>query len=122
MPTSNETPELNESERRIAVLVEGAYLINLLALPLIGTVYCILTATRHIKKASSSLRTHLLFAAWGSLLAPVLLSGMTYFYYLQLGLTPHFWFATLSFLAIFHTSFVIIGLYTLAKALSAKSL
>ncbi|RMF18982.1 MAG: hypothetical protein D6758_03070 [Gammaproteobacteria bacterium] len=113
---------MDASERRLAVLAEGAYLINLLALPLIGTLYCVATALKYMKGASPALRSHLLFTAWGSLLAPALLSGMTYFYYLQLGLTPHFWFATLSFLAIFHTSFVIIGLYTLAKALAAKGL
>ncbi len=122
MPTSSPDLTLDDPERRIAIQAECAYLVNLLALPLVGALYCLFLSARHLRSASPALRQHLLFTTWGSFLALFLLGGMTGFYYLMLGTSPRFWFNTLIFLSIFHTSFVIVGLYTLANSLSGKGL
>lgn len=95
------------------------YLLNLLALPIIGFVVLVVIAVKS-GEAGELRRAHSKAAVYMSILGAVLISSGIGICWLTLGNTGLFWTYAIVWAVVLHTSFVLWGMIALAQAIGHK--
>jgi len=102
-----------------AVVPVGWYLLNLLALPVIGFAVLAWMFLR-AENASAVRRAHIRATFYMSILGGVLILSGVGWCWLLFGNTGNFWTGAIVWSIILHTSFVLWGMFALAQAIDEK--
>lgn len=114
--------QYSESETKAnkgAVVPVAWYLLNLLALPVIGFAVLIWLLQR-ADQAPALKRAHTVAAFYMSILGAVLIFSGVGIFWLLFGQTGNFWTGAIVWAIAMHTSFVLWGMIALAQALGEK--
>ena len=113
---------IEDGGRRLAVIAESLYLINLLILPAIGFGVLFWIYLKHYQAAPPLARCHLAQTVRATMWAALLLIWVTILL-LAVGNweSPVTWMVALMHFIIVHTSLVLLGVVGLSRALSGQS-
>lgn len=106
-----------------AIAYQLLYLVNLLALPLLSILILWLAYTTVFRKQRNEFnRHHYRIALWGSSIG-LLLIGLPALAFYQAGYnSAEAWTTLILYLIVTHTTLVMFGIFTLAKAIAGKQL
>ncbi len=105
---------------RLAIIAQSLYLLNLLAVPGIALIVLLYLAWRHRHSEDRLGRCHLRQASIVTGWFCLIVVGGGLLLWLSVGASPAGLSMTLLYLIVMHTSFVLLGMIGLAKALSGK--
>ncbi len=106
--------------KQIPVVLQGLYLINLLALPIIAAVPIIYLCKMHWHSDDLVTRCHTRQVIATTIWFAVVVIGGALLFWLVGNHGPELWTMLLMYLIVFHTTFVMIGMVGLAKAITGK--
>ncbi len=107
--------------KQIPVILQSLYLLNLLALPGIAMVPMIYLCRRHWHSPDRVTVCHIRQVLAATIWFLLVVAGGGLLFWLLGEPSAHLWTMLLMYLIIFHTTFVMIGMVGLAKALTRKS-
>lgn len=118
MPVSNYDPDKKVA---LAVAAESLYLVNLMVLPGLGFLLIVLLYWKSYKTASALSLNHLQQVLFASVWAGVLVIVMLGLILLLGGVDgPYTWVIAIIYFTMAHSSFIILGMYGLVKAMAGE--
>ncbi|MEH6811633.1 MAG: hypothetical protein V7677_03780 [Motiliproteus sp.] len=106
--------------KQIPVVLQGLYLLNLLALPLLAMISILYLCKKHWHSEDLVTRCHTRQVIASSIWFAIVVLGGSLLFWLVGDHGPQLWTMLLMYLIVFHTTFVMIGLVGLAKAITGK--
>lgn len=107
--------------KRIPVILQGLYLMNLLALPILSMIPILYLCKKHWQSEDLVIRCHTRQVIATSIWFAIVVIGGSLLFWLFGRHGPGLWTMLLMYLIIFHTTFVMIGLVGLAKAITDQT-
>ncbi|MCW8886550.1 MAG: hypothetical protein OQK12_15080 [Motiliproteus sp.] len=107
--------------KQIPVVLQGLYLINLLALPVLALIPIIYLCKKHWKSEDLVILCHTRQVIATTLWFTVVVVGGGLMFWFLGEHSPELWTVLIMYLIVFHTTFVMIGLIGLAKAITGKT-